>query len=230
MIECAYQDYPDRDTLMRSLAELVADQLRGAHASKGRATLAVPGGTTPAPFFDELSKFDLAWEDVRVLPTDERHVPETSPRSNTRLIRETLLQNEAARAHLVHYHAGASGLAPVLELARERVAEALPIDVLVIGMGADMHTASLFPDAPELDAALAEDAPEIMVIHPPGAPEARLTLTAPVLRAASVIHLLITGPDKLEAVRAALRDGPVAQAPVRAILTAPVPVTVHYAE
>jgi 6-phosphogluconolactonase len=230
MIEVAYQDYPDRDTMNRSLAELVADQLRGAHASHGHATLAVPGGTTPGPFLAELSKADLAWEDVHVLPTDERHVPEASQRSNTRLIRETLLQNEAARAHLVHYHAGASGLAPVLELARERVEAVLPIDVLVLGMGADMHTASLFPGAPELDAALAEDAPDLMVIHPPNEPEARLTLTAPVLRGASVIHVLITGPDKLAAFRAAIEDGPVTEAPIRAVLTAPVPVTVHYAD
>ena len=230
MIEVAYQDYPDRDTLDRSLAELVADQLRAAHASKGRATLAVPGGATPGPFLRELSKIDLAWEDVQVLLTDERHVPEASERSNTRLIRETLLQNAAARAHLIHYHAGASGLEPVLEIARERVAAALPIDVAVIGMGTDMHTASLFPGPPELAAALAADAPDLLVTHPPGAPEARLTLTPRVLRAASVIHVLSTGAEKQAALRAALEDGPVTDAPIRAVLTAPVPVTVHYAD
>ncbi len=230
MIECAYQDYPDRDTLMRSLADLVADQLRAAHASHGHATLAVPGGSTPAAFLAELSRFDLAWEDVHVLLTDERHVPELSARSNARMVRETLLTNEAARAHLVHYHAGASGVAPVLEIARERVEAVLPIDVLVIGMGADMHTASLFPGAPELAAALADDAPDLMVLHPPGEAEARISLTAPVLRGASVIHVLITGSDKQAAFRAALEDGPATEAPIRAVLSAPVPVTVHYAD
>jgi 6-phosphogluconolactonase len=109
------------------------------------------------------------------------------------------------------------------------VAAALPIDVAVLGMGTDMHTASLFPGAPELADALAEDAPEILEVHPPGQPEARLTLTARVLRAASVIHILITGADKLAALEQALADGPVAEAPVRAVLTAPAPVTVHYA-
>jgi 6-phosphogluconolactonase len=69
-----------------------------------------------------------------------------------------------------------------------------------------------------------------MVMHPPGAPEARLTLTAPVLRAASVVHVLITGPDKAEALERALVDGPAAEAPIRAVLTAPGPVTVHYAD
>ena len=224
MIEVARQTYPDRDTLMRDLAELVADQLRAAHTSKGRATLAVPGGTTPGPFLSALSEADLAWADVSVLPTDERLVSERSPRSNARLIRETLLQNAAAVANLVPLHE------PLIGSLTARVEAALPIDVLVIGMGADMHTASLFPGAPELAAALAADAPVLMEITPPGQPEARLTLTAPVLRRASVIHILITGPEKLAALETALADGPVTEAPVRAVLTAPCPVTVHYAD
>ncbi len=224
MIEVARQAYPDRDTLMRDLAELVADQLRATHASKGRATLAVPGGTTPGPFLSALSTADLAWSDVSVVPTDERIVSESDPRSNARLIRETLMQNAAAVANLVPLHE------PLLGSLAARVTAVLPIDVLVLGMGADMHTASLFPGAPELEAALSPDAPVILEITPPSQPEARLTLTAPVLRAASVIHILITGADKVAALERALADGPVADAPVRAVLTAPCPVTVHYAD
>jgi 6-phosphogluconolactonase len=219
MIAVAQQQYPDRGTLMRSLADLVADQLRAAHASKHRATLAVPGGTTPAPFLRALAEADLTWQHVRVLPTDERQVSPESPRSNARLIRETLLQGPAAAAQLIDL-AGPMAL----------VAGALPIDVAVLGMGADMHTASLFPGAPELAAALDPEAPPVMAIHPPGEPEARITLTAPVLRGAGVIHVLITGPEKLAALRSALADGPVTDAPVRAVLGAPCPVTVHHAD
>ena len=224
MIEVARQAYPDRDTLMRDLAELVADQLRAAHASKDRATLAVPGGTTPGPFLSALSEADLAWESVSVLPTDERIVSEASSRSNARLIRETLMRNAAAVANFVPLHE------PLIGSLAARVQAVLPIDVLVLGMGADMHTASLFPGAPELAAALAPDAPVLLEITPPGQPEARLTLTAPVLRGASVIHILITGLDKVAALEKALADGPFAEAPVRAVLTAPCPVTVHYAD
>ena len=224
MIEVARQAYPDRDTLMRDLAELVADQLRAAHASKGHATLAVPGGTTPGPFLAALSQADLAWADIRVMPTDERMVSELSPRSNARLIRETLLKGPAAAAQFVDMYE------PLLGPRRARVAAALPIDDAVLGMGADMHTASLFPGAPELAAALADDAPEILEITPPGEPEARLTLAGRVLRAAGVVHVLITGADKVAALERALEDGPVAEAPIRAVLTAPAPVTVHYAE
>lgn len=224
MIEVARQSYPDRDTLMRDLAELVADQLRAAHAGKGRATLAVPGGTTPAPFLEALSDADLDWSDISVLPTDERMVSEASSRSNARLIRGTLLKNAAAAAHLVPLHE------TLLGSLLSRIEAVLPIDVMVLGMGADMHTASLFPDAPELGAALADGAPVLVEITPPDQPEARLTLTAPVIRGSSVIHILITGPDKLAALGTALVDGPVAEAPVRVALTAPCPVTVHYAE
>jgi 6-phosphogluconolactonase len=223
MIEVARQAYPDHGTLMRDLAELVADQLRAAHASKDRATLAVPGGTTPGPFLEALSEADLAWGDIRVLPTDERMVSEMSARSNARLIRETLLRNRAAAAHFVDLYE------PILGARTSRVAAALPIDVLVLGMGADMHTASLFPDAPELAAALAPNAPVLLEVHPPSQPEARLTLTAPAIRGASVIHILITGEDKLAALERALADGPAEEAPVRVALTAPCPVTVHYA-
>lgn len=224
MIEVAFQQYPDRDTLMRSLAELVADQLRAAHATKEVATLAVPGGTTPGPFLSALSEADLPWEDVRVLPTDERRVSELSDRSNHRLIAETLMQNGAAAAELVSLHE------PLIGSLEKRVEAVLPIDVLVLGMGSDMHAASLFPGAPELAAALAPDAPAVMEIHPPSQPEARLTLTARVLRAAEVVHILIVGPDKLAALKMAREDGPAEAAPVRAVLTAPAPVTVHYAD
>lgn len=219
MIAVARQHYPDRDTLMRSLAELVADQLRAAHATKQRATLAVPGGTTPAPFLRALSEADLAWEHLLVLPTDERQVPRDSPRSNARLIHETLLQGQAAAARLID-----------LAGPQADVAAALPVDVAVLGMGADMHTASLFPGAPELAAALDADAPPVMVIHPPGEPEARITLTAPVLRSSGVIHILITGPDKAAALEIACAEGPATEAPVRAVLGAPCPVTVHHAD
>ena len=219
MIAVARQHYPDQGTLLRTLSQLVADQLRAAHASKHTATLAVPGGTTPAPFLRALSEADLTWEHVRVLPTDERQVAPDSPRSNARLIRETLLQGPAAAAMLIDLGAGEAAVAAVL-----------PIDVAVLGMGADMHTASLFPGAPELSAALAPDAPPVMAIHPQGEPEARITLTAQALRHAGVIHILITGPEKAAALDAALIDGPLSEAPVRAVLGAPCPVTVHHAD
>lgn len=229
-MNAARQSYPDRDTLMRGLAELVADQLRAALATKERATLAVPGGTTPAPFLAALAEADLDWARVDVLLTDERMVLESSERSNTQRVRACLLKGPAAAANLVHYHASGTGIGLVLDAICARVAAVLPIDVAVLGMGADGHTASLFPGAPGLAEALAEDARELVLVEPASQPEGRLTLSARVLRAAGVLHLLITGADKAAALDAALTDGPVTEAPVRAVLTAPAPVTVHYAD
>ena len=230
MIEVALQEYPDRETMVWGLAELVGDQLRAAHASHGRATLAVPGGSTPGPFLEALSEADLDWPEIDVLLTDERMVGEHSTRSNTRLVRETLLQGPARNADLIHYHAAGTRIELVLDTIRERVDRVLHLDVAVLGMGTDLHTASLFPGAPELADALKDDAPSLMIVRPPGQPEGRVTLSARVLRDARTIHVLIMGREKRVALDQALQDGPVEEAPIRAALTAPCPVTVHYAD
>jgi len=106
---------------------------------------------------------------------------------------------------------------------------ALPLDVLVLGMGEDMHIASLFPKADKLAEALSDDAPPLLPLRAESAGEPRITLTAPVLRAAKAVHLLITGPAKLEALQTALLDGPEAEAPVRVVLARD-DTEIHYAE
>lgn len=222
--------YPDRALLMRDLAEMVADQLIEALESQDHATLVVPGGTTPGPFLTALSKAKLDWARVRIMLSDERFVPEDSERSNTRLLRQTLLQNNAAAAHLVPLTTLGDAPEDVIDSLRAGIESALPIDVLVLGMGADMHTASLFPGADNLDAALASNAPSLMAMRAPGAPEPRLTLSAPVLRAARNIHILITGEDKKAALAEAFLEGPDAEAPIRVILSAERPVDIHYAD
>jgi len=221
--------YPDRAVLAIDLAELVADQLQDAIDLNGKATLAVPGGTTPARFLRELSKAAIEWNKISVMLTDERFVPEDSGRSNTRLLRETLLQDRAAAATLIPFYMAADRPEDVLDLISGGVNPALPLDVCVLGMGTDMHIASIFPGADLLDAALADDAPVLLPMRAPNAAEPRLTLTAPVLRAAKHIHLLIAGPDKMDALLEALYEGPEAQAPVRIILSRS-DTEIHYAE
>jgi len=222
--------YPDRALQMRDLAELVADQLIAALETQAYATLVVPGGTTPGPFLTALSKANLDWARVRIMLSDERFVTEDSSRSNTRLLRETLFQNNAKTAQLVPLTAPGNAPEDVIDGLRAGIDAALPIDVLVLGMGADMHTASLFPGADQLDAALADDAPSLMAMRAPGAAEPRLTLTAPVLRGAKNIHILITGTEKKIALATAFTEGPDNEAPIRVILSAPCPVDIHYAD
>ncbi len=210
---------------MQGLAAVIADELRLALRG-GRATLSVPGGTTPGPVFDALSGEDLDWGRVAVLLNDERWVGEDSPRSNTRLVRHRLLCGRAAAAELVPLYAPVATPEAGLAVLSEGILPHLPISVLLLGMGGDMHTASLFPGADRLAEALAPDAPVLMALRAKAAGEPRITLTARVLKAAKHTHILITGADKRAALERALQL-PVLEAPVRLVLDH---ATVHWAE
>lgn len=219
------QEYPDRDFLYLKLADTIAGQLADFLRRDGRASFCVPGGTTPGPVFDTLSGVDIDWSAVTVFLNDERWVPEDSPRSNTRLLRERLLTGKAAAAGYAPLY-GEGAPEAVLGTLAEGIRPHLPISVLLLGMGADLHIASLFPGADRLAEALAPDAPILMALRAEAAGEPRITLTAPVLKGAMHTHILITGPEK----RAALERAaglPVAEAPVRVVLDE---ATIHWAE
>jgi 6-phosphogluconolactonase len=220
------ETYPDREFLMLGLANTIAGQLADFLRREGKATLSVPGGTTPGPIFDTLSGVDLDWANVAVVLNDERWVPETSERSNTRLVRERLLRGRAAQARLVPLYAPADQPEEMLEALADGLKPHLPISVLLLGMGADMHTASLFPGADRLEEALSANAPLLLPMRAEAAGEPRITLTAPVLREAFNIHILITGPEKRDALERAMTLTP-QEAPVRAVLDN---ATVHWAE
>lgn len=221
-----FRAYPSRGDLMAGLAGVLADALRAALAAQGRATLSVPGGTTPGPVFDALAQSDLDWSRVAVVLNDERWVDETSERSNTRLLRARLLTGRAAAARIVPLYA--PGAVPEDRLGDlvKGLGPHLPIDVLLLGMGADMHTASLFPGADLLDVALAPDAPLLLPMRAKAAGEPRITLTAPVLTGARNVHILITGEDKRQALLRAATLSP-QQAPVALVLPQ---ATIHWAE
>jgi 6-phosphogluconolactonase len=220
------ETYPDRELMMLSVADKIAGQLGEFLRRDGKATLSVPGGTTPGPIFDTLSGVELDWANVAVVLNDERWVPETSDRSNTRLVRQRLIRGRAAQARLVPLYAPAKTPEEMLAALADGVRPHLPISVLLLGMGADMHTASLFPGADQLEEALSAQAPILMALRAEMAGEPRMTLTAPVLQAAFNIHILITGLEKRDALERAAGLTPM-QAPVRAVLDN---ATVHWAE
>jgi len=217
--------YPDRAALMAGLSAVMVRELAAA-LRFGPATLSVPGGTTPGPVFDALSGSDLDWARVFVLLTDERWVGEDSLRSNTRLLRERLLQRKAAAATLLPLYVPAPKPEDRLEQLAQMIAPHLPISMLLLGMGNDMHTASLFPGADHLSQALSSDAPVLMALRADAAGEPRITLSARVLQAAHHIHILITGPEKRQALDRALTLPP-ELAPIRTVLDQ---ATVHWAE
>jgi 6-phosphogluconolactonase len=220
------ETYPDREMLMLGLANVIAGQLADFLRRDGKATLSVPGGTTPGPIFDTLSGVDIDWAHVAVVLNDERWVPETSDRSNTRLVRERLLRGRAALAELIPLYLPAETPEDVLLALEDGLRPHLPISVLLLGMGADMHTASLFPGADRLEEALSPQAPLILPMRAEAAGEPRVTLTAPVLKDAFNIHVLITGAEKRAALDLAMTLSP-HEAPVRAVLDT---ATVHWAE
>ena len=221
-----FVEYADREMLALDLANLIAGELRTALSQSDSATLAVPGGTSPGPVFEDLCAVDLDWDRVNVMLTDERWVPESSDRSNTRLLRERLLTDKAAAANLLPlyapYDTPEEGLG---ELAKGIEAQ-LPLSVVLLGMGADMHTASIFPEADKLDEALAPNAPVLLPMRAPGAPEPRITLSAEALDGAMSKHILIFGAEKRAALENAKGKAP-KDAPINAVLNG---ATVHWAE
>lgn len=219
------REYPDQDMLAIDLANRIAGELGAALEHEERILLVVPGGTTPGPVFDALCAADLDWPRVDVTLSDERWLPEVHVRSNTRLIRERLLVNRAAKARFLPLYAKAETPEEVLPEIEVNILPSLPITVLLLGMGEDMHTASVFPGADRLEEALDPHAPVLIPMRAAGVPEPRVTFSARVLNDAMHKHVLITGPRKRAVLDRALRM-PLQDAPIRAVLDG---ATVHWA-
>jgi len=193
------------------LAEAVRNALQARLARDGKASLAVSGGTTPTVFFEHLAREKLDWARVTVTLVDDRSVPESSDRSNVRLVKEHLLQQHAAAA---------SRFVPLAAGQDQTIAPLLPFAAVVLGMGLDGHTASFFPGGDNLAAALA--GPHLIeTMRAPGAPEPRVTLTLPALLQTDFLVLHIEGAAKREVLATAEAAGPVMQMPIRAILAHP---------
>ncbi len=209
--------YPDREALVLALVSQLVSELTEALHHQERAAIAVPGGSTPGPVFDALSAVHLDWARVDVVLTDERWVPESAPRSNARMVRARLLTDQAAAATLVPLYADTGTPEGGLARLSKGVRKILPLTWALLGMGADMHVASLFPGADLLSDALSSEAPPLVPIRAPGLSEPRITLSAPVLNGAMAKHLLIFGEEKRAALERAMHLPPT-QAPVAALL------------
>lgn len=216
------RQFPDAATLVQSLADDVAAQLRAAIDARGHALIAVSGGSSPKALFARLAQETLPWERVTVAQVDERWLPVTHADSNARLIAEHLLQGAAAAARFVPMKNDAdTPQAGQPECEARLGGLGLPFDLVLLGMGEDGHTASWFPHAPELALALRADAPVCIATGapaPPQAPYPRMTLSLAGVAAARRRVLLLQGRGKLDVLRVAQQAGPIEAMPIRALL------------
>ncbi|WP_299627457.1 6-phosphogluconolactonase [uncultured Tateyamaria sp.] len=218
-------EYADREMLAIDLANVLAGDLKNCLLVHPWASFVVPGGTTPGPIFDGLCAADLEWDRVHVMLSDERWVPEDHERSNAGLLKERLFVNRAASARFVPFHMEGETPETAAPLLSAKLADEMPISLLLLGMGADMHTASLFPGATDLAAMLADDAPLVVPVSVAGQ-EPRISFSGPALAGAMAKHLVIFGQEKREALERARTLDP-QEAPIAAVLDG---MTVHWAE
>ncbi|MES3006499.1 MAG: 6-phosphogluconolactonase [Pseudomonadota bacterium] len=212
--------FEDNQQLVLELAANMAATLAGAISVRGRAALAVSGGGTPRTLFDALSVIDIPWSQVVITLVDERWVDDNDPASNALLVRRHLLRSHAANASFIGLRSAerdpALAVPGVDKQLREQV---LPLDIAVLGMGEDGHTASFFKDAEGLDMALAPDTiTTCCSVRPPRAPHARMTLTLNTLLASRRLLLHFVGASKLAVLQEAMQPGLVNALPVRAVL------------
>ena len=205
--------------LAEGLAKAVAEQLNTAIQTQGVATLVVSGGRSPVAFFEHLRHQPLDWSKVVVSLADERWVPVEHADSNAGLLKKHLLQGPAAKARFVGLYNVAPSLGEAAEQADRLLAELPPIDVLILGMGDDGHTASLFPNSPNLAQALdTHNARRCWPMLAPTVPHQRLSMSLSLLASAKHTVLSIQGQAKLNTLNDALAGTDVNALPIRAFL------------
>ena len=200
------------------MARRIATILEDAIAARGVASIALSGGRSPRPVLEALSGAALDWSKVVVTLVDERWVAPDHADSNERLVHETLLQGPAAAARFLGMKNEAAD-AYAGQAACEAAFAALPwpLDIVLLGMGEDGHTASLFPEAAELAEGLSTKAMTIAVT-PPAAPHQRMSLTASAILKSRHVFLQIGGAAKKAVYDRALEGGPVEELPIRLAL------------
>lgn len=224
--------FPDSTALAHALSGEIRVDLDEAIGMRGMASLVVSGGRTPVKLFGQLHTEKLDWSRVWISLADERWVDTTADASNERLVREQLLVAPVTQARFV----GLKNPAPTPEAGADWAWRALsrvarPFDVVLLGMGEDGHTASLFPGSLALARALdVTESPGCIAINALTAPHARVSLNLSALLDARRIILHIEGDSKWQVYQRARAPGPVAELPVRAILhQREVPVDVYWA-
>ena len=218
--EAPVQRFADLETVSRELAMQIAASLTAAIGARGLASLVVSGGRSPLRLFEILRAQPLEWARVCIALADERWVGPEDAASNERLVRDVLLKEHAAAAR---FHGLKNG-APTPDLGAVSAWETFarvprPFDAVILGMGDDGHTASLFPGSPNLPIALNRAAAAACIgMRSPVAPHSRMSLNLTALLDSRRVVVFIAGESKLRTYTAACAQGPEEDMPVRAVL------------
>ena len=232
--EIEWWDYDDAEEMADAVAGDIGFIIEAAIDARGAAVIALSGGKTPIPIYERLAKAKIDWKRVTIVPTDERIVPLGDPLSNVTMIAKTFLPKGARVMPIVpqatsdYKAAGRSADALMQELH-------WPLDLVLLGMGADGHTASIFP-GPDYDEALngPKERRALGLMPdplPPEAPVARVTLSRAGIVSARSIMFAISGPAKKKVLEDAIKEGASSPYPVgRVLAEVELPIDIHWSE
>lgn len=213
--------YSSSDELNQAFAKKILALLSQGIEQNGRASLAVSGGRTPVALFKTLSANEFAWDKVDITLADERWVEPTDDASNEKLVKTHLLVDKAASANFVPLktsHSNASDA--VVACTDAYLSMQNPLDVLILGMGEDGHTASIFPCSAEVNAGLdlTTDA-TFIAVQPTTAPHQRMSFTLKALLQSKKTFLHLTGDSKKQVLQNAIDGSDETEMPIRAVLS-----------
>lgn len=232
MIEVEWWEYDDADEMAEAVAGDIGFIIESALDARGQALIALPGGKSPALIFEKLAAAKIKWKHVTIIPTDDRLVAVDSPLSNVATIARHFLP-KGARVLPIATEAAADYRAAG-KAADARLADLQwPPDLVWLGVGADGHTASIFP-GPDLEEALdgPKDRRALGVMPDPmpaEAPVARVTLSRAAILSARTLMLAFSGAEKRAVVEQAIKDGPLASTPIgRVLAETDLPIDIHW--
>lgn len=234
MSDLRIETFADKDSWADACAGRLAGALGEGLSEQGRAMFAGAGGSTPSPIYRRLAQADLDWSKVAVTLVDERHVPESSPDSNARLMRETLLTGKAAAARFIPLHHAAVTVDRAAAMAAKALQVEGKLDAVLLGMGEDGHICSMFPGSPTLKTLLTTALEPAVFGVPPGRdgmapPQERISLNIPYLARARRVVLALTGAKKRAVFEAEAAGDPAVQ-PIAALIASGAPLEVLWTE
>ncbi len=224
--------FENTSALDAALTSKVSGLLAAAIAAEGKASLVVSGGRTPVGFFHLLSQSELDWSKVTIALADERWVNTDHVASNEKLVRENLLINEAHKAEYLALKNSAENAFDGEVICQQRLNAIDRFTVVILGMGDDGHTASLFPGSEALERGLdMHSGADCIAVTPLDAPHQRISMTLPRLLNTESLMIHISGASKQQVLAQANAGDDVMELPIRAILQQQsTPVSIYWAQ